>query len=111
MDEVPGVEVLSEDELAALVRFMRALVDQDEAFLREAGAYDQGDPYEFTRRWRLWGPRRPDHAARRAEDVADARPSTGGGSPRPIDFDMFTVQGRISPWRSTCLLARTVSQW
>jgi hypothetical protein len=33
---------------------VRALVDHDEPVLREAAAYDHGDPYEFTRRWRLW---------------------------------------------------------
>ena len=92
LDEVPGVEVLSEDELAALVRFMRALVDHDEAVLREAGAYDHGDPYEFTRRWRLWDhvdlimpPGEPRtwqmHVYRREEAL-----------PASIDFDMFTVQ-------------------
>jgi hypothetical protein len=92
LDEVPGDEVLSEDELAALVRFMRALVDHDEAVLREAGAYDQGDPYEFTRRWRLWDhvdlimpPGEPRtwqmHVYRREEAL-----------PASIDFDMFTVQ-------------------
>jgi hypothetical protein len=42
-EEVPGVEALSEDELAAVVRFVRALVDHDEAVLREAGAYDHRD--------------------------------------------------------------------
>jgi hypothetical protein len=53
-EEVPGVEALSDDELAALVRLVQALVDHDEVVLRDAGAYDHGDPYEFTRRWRLW---------------------------------------------------------
>jgi hypothetical protein len=52
-EEVPGVEALSDDELAAVARFVRALVDHDEAALQGAGAYDRGDPYEFTRRWRL----------------------------------------------------------
>jgi hypothetical protein len=52
---VPGVEALSDGELAALVGFVRALIDHDEAVLREAGAYDDGgDPYMFTRDWRLW---------------------------------------------------------
>jgi hypothetical protein len=41
-----GVESLSDDELAALVRFVRALVDHDQSVLRESGAYDDGgDPH------------------------------------------------------------------
>ena len=55
IDEPPGVESLSDGELAALVRFVRALVDHDEAVLRHSGAYDNGgDPYMYTRNWRLW---------------------------------------------------------
>jgi hypothetical protein len=75
-EEVPGVEALSDDELTALVRLVQALVDYDEAVLREAGAFDHGDPYEFTRRWRLWDARRSGHAARRTDNVGDGRFST-----------------------------------
>jgi hypothetical protein len=92
VEEVPGVEALSDDELAALVRFVRALVDHDEVALREAGAFDHGDPYEFTRRWRLW-----DHV-----DVImpPGEPRTwqmdvyrrGSDLPVSIVCDMFTVQ-------------------
>jgi hypothetical protein len=92
LDEVPGVEVLSEDALAALVRFVRALVDHAEAVLRKAGAYDHGDPYEFTRRSRLWDhvdlimppgePRTWQMDVYRREEAL----------PASIVFDMFTVQ-------------------
>jgi hypothetical protein len=91
-EEVPGVEALSDDELTALVRLVQALVDYDEAVLREAGAFDHGDPYEFTRRWRLW-----DHV-----DVImpPGEPRTwqmdvyrrGSDLPASIVCDMFTVQ-------------------
>jgi hypothetical protein len=90
--EEPGVEALSDDEFAALGRFVRALVNHDEAVLREAGAYDHGDPYEFTRRWRLWDhvdlimpPGEPRtwqmHVFRHRSDL-----------PASIVFDMFTEQ-------------------
>jgi hypothetical protein len=75
-----------------LVRFVRALVDHDEAVLRKAGAYDHGDPYEFTRRWRLWDhvdlimppsePRTWQMDVYRREEAFSAS----------IVFDMFTVQ-------------------
>ena len=91
-EEVPGVEALSDDELAALVRLVQALVDHDEAVLREAGAYDGGDPYEFTRRWRLWDhvdvvmppgePRTWQMAVYRGKDAL----------PASVNIDMFTVQ-------------------
>jgi hypothetical protein len=93
IDEPPGVESLSDGELTALVRFVRALVDHDEAVLRESGAYDGGgDPYMYTRDWRLWDhvdlimpPGEPRtwqmHVYRREEAL-----------PASIDFDMFTVQ-------------------
>jgi hypothetical protein len=57
MDEVPvlGGESLTEDELAAVVRVVQALVDHDTDHLRPTGAYDDGgDPYLFTHHWRLW---------------------------------------------------------
>jgi hypothetical protein len=44
LHEVPGVEVLSEDELAAVVQLVRALVDHDEAVLREAVPTTTGTP-------------------------------------------------------------------
>jgi hypothetical protein len=92
-DEVPGVESLSDDELAALVRFVRALVDHDETVLSEAGAYDDGgDPYMFTRDCRLW-----DHVDL---TMPPGEPRTwgmevyrdGSSLPAAIAFDMFTVQ-------------------
>jgi hypothetical protein len=43
-EEVPGVEALSDDELAALVRFVQALVDHDEAVLREPVPTTTGTP-------------------------------------------------------------------
>jgi hypothetical protein len=106
IDEPPGVESLSDGELAALVRFVRALVDHDEAVLREAGAYDHGDPYEFTRRWRLWDhvdlimppgePRTWQMDVYRREEAL----------PASIDFDMFTVQeGRSELTLAVDLLA------
>jgi hypothetical protein len=53
LDEVTGVGSLYDDELAALAGFVRALVDHDEAGLREARAYDDGgEPRMFTRGWR-----------------------------------------------------------
>jgi hypothetical protein len=71
---------------------VRALVDHDEAVLREAGAYDHRDPYEFTRRWRLW-----DHV-----DLVmpPGEPTTwemdvfrrGSSLPASIVFGMFTEQ-------------------
>jgi hypothetical protein len=93
MHEVTGVGSLSDDELAALVRFVRALVDHDEAVLREAGAYDDGgDPYMFTRGWRLW-----DHVDL---IMPPGEPKTwemdvyreAATLPAAIVFDMFTVQ-------------------
>jgi hypothetical protein len=52
------------------------------------------------------GPRGPDHPARRAEDVADGRLSTGAGFPASIDFDMFTVlEGRSELTLAADLLA------
>lgn len=92
-NEVPGVESLSDDELAVLARFVRALVDHDETALRESGAYDDGgDPYLFTRGWRLW-----DHVDL---IMPPGEPRTwvmdvyreGSSLPAAIDFDMFTVQ-------------------
>lgn len=53
-DEIPGVEALTDDQLAAVVRLVRALVDHDEPALHAADAYELGDPYQFTRNWRLW---------------------------------------------------------
>jgi hypothetical protein len=93
VDEVPGVESLSDEELAVLVRFVRALIDHDEDVLRNAGAYDDGgDPYMFTRDWRLWD--QVDLVMRPGE------PRTwqmgvyrdGNTLPAAIDFDMFTAQ-------------------
>jgi hypothetical protein len=92
-EKVPGVEALSDEELAALVRFVRAVIDHDEAVLRAAGAYDDGgDPYLFTRNWRLW-----DHV-----DLVmpPGEPRTwvmdvyrdGNTLPAAIVFDMLTVQ-------------------
>jgi hypothetical protein len=58
MDEgrVLSGEDLTDAELAAVVRVVRALVDHDVDSLREIGAYDPpgADPYMYTRRWRLW---------------------------------------------------------
>jgi hypothetical protein len=92
-DEVGAVESLSDDELAALVRFVRALVDHDESVLRESGAYDDGgDPYMFTRHWRRW-----DHVDL---IMPPGEPKTwemgvfrdGSTLPAAIAFDMFTAQ-------------------
>ena len=93
IDEPPGVESLSDGELTALVRFVRALVDHDEAVLRESGAYDGGgDPYMYTRGWRLW-----DHVdlimppgEPRTWEMSVYR--EGSSLPAAIDFDMFTAQ-------------------
>jgi hypothetical protein len=52
--EDPGVELLTDAELAAVVRVVRAFVDHDEVVLRDVGAYAHGDPYEEARHWRLW---------------------------------------------------------
>jgi hypothetical protein len=91
-EEVPGVEAPSDDELAAVVRFVRALVDHDEAALRGAGAYDRGDPYEFTRRWRLWDQvdlvMPPGEPRTWQMDVF----RRGSDLPASIDFGMFTMQ-------------------
>ena len=93
-DEVRGVESLSDDELEAVVRFVQALVDHDESVLRESGAYDDGgDPFIFTRNWRLW-----DHVDL---IMPPGEPRTwemgvfrDGSStlPAAIAFDMFTSQ-------------------
>ena len=93
VDDVPGVESLSDEELAVLVRFVRALVDHDEAVLRNSGAYDDGgDPYMFTRDWPLW-----DHVDL---IMPPGEPRTwemgvyrdGSTLPAAITFDMFTAQ-------------------
>jgi hypothetical protein len=91
--EARGVESLSDVELALLVRFVRALVDHDESVLRESGAYDDGgDPYMFTRHWRLW-----DHVdlvmppgEPRTWEMGVVR--DGSTLPASIAFDMFTAQ-------------------
>jgi hypothetical protein len=93
MEEEPGVESLSDDELAALVGLVRALVDHDEAILRGSGAYDGGgDPYMFTRGWRLWDhvdlimpPGDPRTWEMRVYREASSLPAA-------VDFEMFTVQ-------------------
>jgi hypothetical protein len=41
--EDPGVELLTDAELAAVVRVVRAFVDHDEVVLRDVGAYAHGD--------------------------------------------------------------------
>lgn len=41
-------------ELDAVVATVRALVDEDRATLERIGAYEHGDPYEPTLRWRQW---------------------------------------------------------
>lgn len=93
VNDVPGVESLSDGELAALVRFVQALIDHDETVLREAGAYENGgDPYMFTRDWRLW-----DHVdlimppgEPRTWEMSVFR--DGGTLLAAIVFDMFTAQ-------------------
>jgi hypothetical protein len=93
VDEVPGVESLSDEELAVLARFVRALVHHDEAVLRNWGAYDGGgDPYMFTRDWRMWDhvdlimppgePKTWEMGVYRDESTL----------PAAIVLDMFTVQ-------------------
>ena len=53
--EVPRGESLRDEELDAVVRDVQAFLDEDVAFLREIGAYEQGgDPYIWTHHWRLW---------------------------------------------------------
>jgi hypothetical protein len=90
-NEVPGVESLSDDELAALVRFVRALVDHDEAVLRESGAYDDGgDPYMWTRNWRLWD--HVDLVMPPGEPRTWVMEVYRQDGPTTVDFDMFTVQ-------------------
>jgi hypothetical protein len=93
MVEIAGVETLSDGELAALVRFVRALVDHDEAILRDCGAFDGGgDPYLYTRHWRLW-----DHVdlimppgEPRTWEMGVIR--DGSSLPAAIVFDMWTAQ-------------------
>jgi hypothetical protein len=54
-DAVLGGESLTDAELATVVRVVQALVDHDVDYLRQTGAYaDGGDPYIWTRHWRLW---------------------------------------------------------
>jgi hypothetical protein len=49
IDEPPGVESLLDGELAVLVRFVRALVDRDEAALRDSGAYATAPTHTYSR--------------------------------------------------------------
>jgi hypothetical protein len=81
--EDPGVELLTDAELAAVVRVVRAFVDHDEVVLRDVGAYAHGDPYEETRHWRLW-----DH-------VDLVMPP---GDPRT--WTMLVLRGPDTPWIS-----------
>lgn len=54
-EQVGGLELLSDQERQAVVGLVEALVDQDESALRAVDAFAGGsDPYEPTRRWRLW---------------------------------------------------------
>jgi hypothetical protein len=58
MDEAGELsgEDLTDAELEAVVRVVRALVHHDLDYLREIGAYEPpgSDPYMWTRHWRLW---------------------------------------------------------
>jgi len=53
-EEDLGAGSLTEPQLAGVVRVVRAVVDHDESFLRDIGAYEHGDPYDETRHWRFW---------------------------------------------------------
>lgn len=54
-ESVPGRESLTGEELAAVVRVVRALVEHDADYLRQIHAFDGGaDPYLYTRHWRFW---------------------------------------------------------
>jgi hypothetical protein len=54
--QVGGLELLSDAERQLVVGVVHALVDREEEALRRVGAIADGlpDPYEPTRRWRLW---------------------------------------------------------
>ncbi len=48
-DAAWGLEPLAPNELSAVVKLVSALVAVDRAALEAAGAYEHGDPYEWTR--------------------------------------------------------------
>jgi hypothetical protein len=58
MEDAPheeGAADLADDELAAVVAAVEALVSEDAEALSAMGAYENGsDPYLFTRDWREW---------------------------------------------------------
>jgi hypothetical protein len=92
-NEVPGAESLTDDELAAVVRGVQALVDKDVAVLREVGAYDYGrDPYLYTRHWLLWDHvdlvRRPGDPRTWQLDVFRGEDNLGAA----LDIEMWTEQ-------------------
>jgi hypothetical protein len=51
----PEDVTLTDDELQAVADLVRALVDHDDDYLRVSGAFDQGDPYAWTRNYGRWG--------------------------------------------------------
>jgi hypothetical protein len=92
-DGVETGDALTDSELATVVRMVQALVDHDVEYLQQTGAYDGGgDPYLFTRHWRLW-----DHVDL-IMPPGDARSwirgvLRGGNNPWVgVDVDMWTQQ-------------------
>jgi hypothetical protein len=54
--ELPPEDLtLTPDELSAVADFVRALVEHDDDYLQAGGAFDHGDPYEWTRNYGRWG--------------------------------------------------------
>jgi hypothetical protein len=55
--ESPKTEAdqLTEDEMAATVAAVRAVIERERPTLEAMGACDHGDPYEFTREYGRWG--------------------------------------------------------
>lgn len=92
-EAVLGGESLTDAELATVIRVVQALVDHDVDYLRPTGAYaDGGDPYMWTRHWRLW-----DHVDL-VTPPGDPRTWMRGvirGGDNPwvaVDIDMWTKQ-------------------
>jgi hypothetical protein len=80
-DEHRGMRLLTPAQRRLVIAIVEALVEHDEAILRGFGAYDNGDPYEPTQRWRLW-----DHV-----DLVRPRGD-------PLDWEAWADTDETSPW-------------
>lgn len=97
MDDAPLVRPLGELgelELGTVRAVVTALVDHDRAALEQFGAFDGGDPYEPTLRWREW----PQVELMMPEGEPGSWEGEVYGTPTPdnpwvaVDVRMWTVQ-------------------